>query len=536
MTTQAQITSYRELTEFLNTRLQALPTKTVRLKETLDIAGKFLKDKTTELEQLFDDFELTGNGNFITLTPEVKPYWSALQKIQRSLATDKFKDFLKKGIGFDAASADNFLEQLSEQDQFVDYVQQVYNNVKNAGFNSKSMRAHRESEKGYEAVFKKPKLLHVDCAFSTLLNGLRQYKTAENAEFFARLELYVESGWAAKDFEDVSGRKRRVNDTLQVLFDLTKLQEENPEQTSSRLDSIRQAFESRFGEIFESVKISGSNANRGAKIEGLLGDVQKSGNGTAQQRRVDAFIRDANNREIAYACVVTSNKNSFKAEGDQVITHYKAVSESIKKGIFGGVKEVKWSYMAPSLLSDLSNVEGNKEGRGRKFQTCFHSKGLSSGDVETINLLPLMAGLLTNADTSIYPNIDLRVIGGSLENWEHEKKLCNNQDEVERLIARQAAQALAILGSARREADITSVNIPGIIIESLGTILSVMPDHFKADSWTPFFDSSLCKNATEGLTKLGGSDKTYATTLKSHIRGLKSALADYLEDQMSPSV
>ena len=527
--TKDKINSYRELDEFLNVRIHKVPTKTTKVKELLKEAGVFLKQRTVELEHIFDDFQLAGKTNHIELSAEVLPYWSALQKIQSVLNTTKFKEFLKDGLTFQTEAIDNLMTQLDVQNQFVDYVQTVFNAVKKSKFSPETIMACRESKECYNAIYAQPKELGHEFAFATLLSGIQKYRTAHNAEFFAKIELYVKSGHAEADFNKVNNRQRKRHDTIQALYDLNKELETNPSESHSKLEFMRKAFENRFDELFESVKIKGSGDNRDAVIEGKIGALEKSQSGVALQRRVDAFIRDASNPTIAYATVVTTNKNGYIAEGDQLITHANATSKAIKNVSLADVKTVHWHYMYPALLSEIE--ESSNDGRGRKFQTCFNANGLTDTQIETLNMLPVLAGVSTHANFSQFLGTEVCLIGGNVDNWNREKKLCRNMDELESLISKVTADALGIIGSARTNIDFNASNIPTMVVSSLSKLMSVVTRKFNPENWTDYFTEALGDNALKGLATLEAKGTTYTTQLEDSIYAMKGRLATSLKSE-----
>lgn len=529
-----EIKNYRELNEFLNSRLSIFPTKTLRLKETITTASTFLKDKTKELIDMFEDLELSGKKDITALSEHAGPYWNSLQKIQNSLSADKFKDFLKDGLSFDAVAIDNLVAQLTEQNTYVDYIQTLYTTVKNSGFSPLVVKNARESELGYQAIFKKTTAVN-DSPFAILLNGLEQYRTAENAEFFAKLELYIESGHAAQDYAKASKRKGTGirHDTIQALFNLIK-EQENPQNKNTKFNNLRDVFDARFDEIFTNVKITGSLDNREAVIVGKGSN--KASNGTAAARMVDAFIIDERDSSLAHAVVVTSTNATFKKEGEQVITYLTALLKAISENKLSTVKRINLSFVMPSLLSDLNDIEGKKGGRGRKLQEVFDTSGLSAEDVESFNLMPILAGLMTNVDTSLFPDINIKLIGGTINEWNLKKQTKNSIDDVETRIAENTARVLKVLSMSKESINISADNKPGLLLDALTQITSTIHMSFKSENWINIIDGKLITDALKGLNTLGGPTKTYAQPLKASLSYLRACRDELVVEKINVSM
>ncbi len=529
MATKIQkIKNYRELDELLTTHIHVCPTRTVKLNALLAASATFLNKQTEYLSKLFEDYDLSGTNNHKQLSVDVIPYWNALKRVQETLSTSKFKDFLRDGLNFSDVAIKNFITQLEEQNNFTSYIGTIFNLVKNNNFKSETIKECRESEAGYKAIYSTAQPIATDDPFATLLVGIQKYRTSENAEFFAKLELYIKSGHAKNDYTTVASRKRQHFDAKQAIFNLNAYFENNTKD-ASKLDELREAFDNRFNELFESVKITGSNEKREAILEGKIGQIGKSATGTAMQRRVDAFIRDAKDPSVVYAAVVTSSATAYEGEGNQFRIHAKAIEKAITENQMGSnVKTIIWHFVYPSLLSEV-----DQKGRGKKFQTSFSATGLSEQEVETINILPVLAGIATHKDVSVLKDLNICLIGGKTDYWAIEMKNSNNIDDVEYAVARNTASALAILSTTRRSTDFNTSNIPYTVVNALARLLPVINKTFKPDNWLKAFDHQLIDRAINGLQKLNTSDTTFTYGLEAILENMKSRLEKNLQNEIT---
>lgn len=224
------------------------------------------------------------------------------------------------------------------------------------------------------------------------------------AEMTAKAELYIRSGWAARDMAGGSGAAERLRE---VVTEAAK--GGNPAGAVG-------ALQARFSELFSDIRVT---TVRGASNEPSYRASSGSSDtgGTAGSGRVDAVIHDAEDPSLIHVAMVTADPSTF-IEGNQILRHRAAVVASMEAGELGAAKRAHFSFYAPCLFYDSAEL-----GRIGSRVSSQIEGGLSPSERAALNLVPFLSvtarfspdyGGFSVGDMS---DIELRLIGAGSGLW-----------------------------------------------------------------------------------------------------------------------
>lgn len=271
--------------------------------------------------------------------------------------------------------------------------------------------------------------------FAPILQMISQVASPSvRAEMTAKAELYILSGWAAKDLvasDDETAAARELRECAEAAG------------AGKASEAAFGKLSSRFGELFLDIRI----ANRRDELNEALPVATLEGmatNAKAGSGRVDAVIRDANDPSLIHAAMATADVSTL-IEGNQILRHRAAVVDAIGRGAIPGAERAEFSFYVPSLFYD----PGARTEIGDKVISQIEG-GLSADERANLNIIPFMSVVSRFSPdyegfrVSDMADFDLRLIGASADRWNLARgSVAGSPEGADKALVRAAATEIA---------------------------------------------------------------------------------------------
>lgn len=238
------------------------------------------------------------------------------------------------------------------------------------------------------------------------------------AEFMAKFDAYVASGWAAQDLlEDVGEREgSSVARLKKALGNLAK----NPGKVAE--GEIEQAVMGRFSELFLVLKVEGEQVGRGSAFRKpeagkakFTGNVSPKIDKLAGSGEVDAAIMSVDGKRLV---IRSATSDEFMGrQGDQWVRHYHGIKNAIEDGSLKEAQIPKGTVIDAGIFAPAAFAKEKAFGHAILERLCEEQP--SGEAVDRFNLAMALAGLVnSNAKPEEWPNFKFNVAGSAVgEQW-----------------------------------------------------------------------------------------------------------------------
>lgn len=373
--------------------------------------GAWLARRAREINTALD--QAGGDrGGFDALTDDAKALLMDLADIREALASDAFEPFAKKSIGLKDSEAKVLAEQV---DDLRDFSGELAEALSESPESAKAIARLRESPEWRRAVKgSSERKIDAESYFAPLLECIaKEAGPALKAELTAKMELYIESGWAERDILGEGKRSRATSKIRKLCEDL--------KAGNGKTQGSLKIIGDRFSEIFLTVQVKKALGTEGEEdsVGEVLDGKNRMGMRQAGAGVIDAVLRDARDPRVVHAAIVTADESTW-IENNQIYRHQRALRQAIADGAIEGATEAKISFYVPSLFYDKGASKGREI--GEQFLSAMTDR-LSADERQTLNALPFLSAIgRIDRSHPHYPaealaGCDLRMIGARAEGW-----------------------------------------------------------------------------------------------------------------------
>lgn len=373
--------------------------------------GAWLARRAREINSALEQAGGDRRG-FDDLTEDAKSLLMDLAEIRGALADESFEPFAKQSIGLKEGEAKVLAEQV---DDLRDFSGELAEALSESPDSARAIAKLRESPEWRRAVKgSSERRIDAESYFAPLLECIaKEAGPALKAELTAKMELYIESGWAERDILGEGKRSRATSKIRKLCEDL--------KAGNGKTEGSLKIIGDRFAEIFMTVQVKKSIGEAGE--EDSVGEVlvgkSKMGMRQAGAGVIDAVLRDARDPRVVHAAIVTADESTW-IENNQIYRHQRALRQAIKDGAIEGASEARISFYVPSLFYDRGAAKGREI--GEQFLSALRDR-LSDEERQTLNAMPFLSAIgRIDRSHPHYPvealaGCDLRMIGARAEGW-----------------------------------------------------------------------------------------------------------------------
>ena len=451
---------------------------------TMAMASHYLRIKTIQVNEALAKSHELDSAERSAAEQGAKEIFEALCEIHATVRHDLFNPMLREEIGFTEGESEGLLKGLKSASNCTDILARA---LARDDMGPDRIAKVRETPEWRRAVKgASARAVEPGSYFAPLLNCIsKEAAPALKAELTAKMELYIQSGWAARDcWIDTTELQTPAARSIRDLCDEFRAPSRGAGGSFGKINA-------RFNELFLNVsvkRIAGINGEETATATVETNESTPSNHAAkAGTGRVDAVIRDARDSAVLHAAVVTTDVSTL-IEGDQLYRHHAALAEGMRSGAIPGARSLKLSFYVPSVFYDATPEDG------RDIGTPFigaMKDSLTEEERGRLNLMPYLS-VIGRLDRShphfrvdALADFNLRIIGASSARWNDTMRRVRSIQDPEvrqgaflRAVATEVGGAIDVFGKKVIDGTkLSSANSNDILLSSFCSTLEGATHH-----------------------------------------------------------